>query len=488
MFKCCIPIISILCLWTFDSQAQNDVLREEYEQFRHAAQAEYEDFRSKANAEYVKFMREAWEWYRKAPATPKPKDDMVPPVKYEKGNENVPQNVPVKDVVTPPLAQPQPKPVTPIRENDAECRIQKFVFFGTHGEVRLPKDFTLKLTEKNEEGYAKAWERLSATDMNNTLRDCLVLRMKHQLCDWAYLMMLGELGKTIFGDGTNEAELLQAFLMCQSGYKIRLALTGKKNLMMLFKSEHSIFALDGLRMNDGLYYALRPIEGEGLSVCDIEFPNERPLSLVIAQEQIFEQNVSEQRTLTSEAGGVSIRTSVNKNTLDFYESYPTSMLGDDIMSRWAMYANTPMNSVVCKNLYQQMKDKIVGKTDTEAANLLLHWVQTAFVYEYDDKVWGDDRAFFAEETLYYPYCDCEDRSILYSKLIRDLLGLNVLLVYYPGHLATAVEFDTEVKGDAIVLDGRRFVVCDPTYIGAPVGLTMPGMDNRTAKVILLNTK
>ena len=118
----------------------------------------------------------------------------------------------------------------------------------------------------------------------------------------------------------------------------------------------------------------------------------------------------------------------------------------------------------------------------------MHWVQTAFVYEYDDKVWGDDRAFFAEETLYYPYCDCEDRSILYSKLIRDLLGLNVLLVYYPGHLATAVEFDTEVKGDAIVLDGRRFVVCDPTYIGAPVGLTMPEMDNRTAKVILLNTK
>lgn len=135
-----------------------------------------------------------------------------------------------------------------------------------------------------------------------------------------------------------------------------------------------------------------------------------------------------------------------------------------------------------------MKDKIVGKTDTEAANLLLHWVQTAFVYEYDDKVWGDDRAFFAEETLYYPYCDCEDRSILYSKLIRDLLGLNVLLVYYPGHLATAVEFKTDVRGDAIVLDGRRFVVCDPTYIGAPIGLTMPGMDNRTAKVTLLNTK
>lgn len=95
-----------------------------------------------------------------------------------------------------------------------------------------------------------------------------------------------------------------------------------------------------------------------------------------------------------------------------------------------------------------------------------------------------DRAFFAEETLFYPYCDCEDRFILFSRLVRDLLGLDVMLVYYPGHLATAVAFGEEVKGDCLLLDGRKFTVCDPTYIGAPVGRTMPGMDNAEATVIL----
>ena len=120
------------------------------------------------------------------------------------------------------------------------------------------------------------------------------------------------------------------------------------------------------------------------------------------------------------------------------------------------------------------------------AHWLLYWVQTAFVYEYDDKVWGHDRAFFAEESLYYPYCDCEDRSILYSRLVRDLLGLNVILVFYPGHLATAVEFNTPVEGDYILLNGKHFTACDPTYIGAPPGATMPDMDNQTAKVILLS--
>ncbi len=116
---------------------------------------------------------------------------------------------------------------------------------------------------------------------------------------------------------------------------------------------------------------------------------------------------------------------------------------------------------------------------------ILNWVQTAFQYEYDDKVWGHDRAFFAEETLYYPYCDCEDRAILFTRLVRDLLGLKCILVYYPGHLASAVCLKQQVNGDYISLDGDVYTICDPTYIGAPVGITMPEMDNRSAKVIKL---
>jgi hypothetical protein len=32
---------------------------------------------------------------------------------------------------------------------------------------------------------------------------------------------------------------------------------------------------------------------------------------------------------------------------------------------------------------------------------------------------------------------------------------------------------------------RRYTICDPTYINAPVGRTMPGMDNSEAQVIVL---
>ena len=155
------------------------------------------------------------------------------------------------------------------------------------------------------------------------------------------------------------------------------------------------------------------------------------------------------------------------------------------MTRWAMYANTPMDKGLEEQLYPQMREKLAGMSKLEAVQHLLNWVQTGLEYEYDDNVWGQDRAFFGEESLFYPYCDCEDRSILLSHLVRDLVGLDVVLVYYPGHLAMAVDFKEDIDGEYYLYDNRKFVVCDPTYIGASVG--QAAMESNGITLILLDS-
>ena len=137
------------------------------------------------------------------------------------------------------------------------------------------------------------------------------------------------------------------------------------------------------------------------------------------------------------------------------------------------------------SLYPALRKTVENMSEKDAVGIILNWVQTAFEYGYDDKIWGGDRPFFPQETLYYPYSDCEDRAILFSRLVRDILGLKVALLYYPGHLAAAVAFNTDVKGDWLTYNNRRYTVCDPTFINAPVGATMPTMDNTKAKVIVL---
>ena len=461
--------------------------RQNYSSFKKDVEKEYNDFRQRANKEYADWMRQAWEWHQKIEPMPRPKDEMLPPVIYnkEKG-QTTPKPIPYNDVEPIPEPKPQPRPIAPIRENDGDYRMASFTFFGTEGHVRLPKGDNFKLKGKNEEAYATAWEELSSERYNNLIRDCLVLRMEYQLCDWAYLMMLKAMSETICGKGTNEAVLMQAFVLCQSGYKIRLGFTNEMDLRLLIKSEHIIFDLDGFKMDDGIFYLLQSIDDDGLNICDISYPEEKPLSLLITQEQKFAESKTRERQLIPQDSLIAIKAQVNENLISFYNTYPTSMVGEDIISRWAIYANTPLSTCVKDKLYPQLR-AIIEKADNKfvAASWLLYWVQTAFIYEYDDKVWGHDRAFFAEESLYYPYCDCEDRSILFSRLVRDLLGLDVILVFYPGHLATAVAFTENVNGDYIELNGKQFTICDPTYIGAPIGETMPEMENKTAKIVLL---
>ncbi len=103
-------------------------------------------------------------------------------------------------------------------------------------------------------------------------------------------------------------------------------------------------------------------------------------------------------------------------------------------------------------------------------------------------MWGvDDRALFPDESWNYFYSDCEDHAIHFTRLVRDLMGLDAVLVYYPGHLASAVAFtDGSVTGDYVNYKGKRFTICDPTYFYAPVGVTMVGMDN--SKAILVDLR
>ena len=93
---------------------------------------------------------------------------------------------------------------------------------------------------------------------------------------------------------------------------------------------------------------------------------------------------------------------------------------------------------------------------------------------------------FANETLYYPYSDCEDRSLLYATLVKDLLGLDVVLLDYPEHIATAVKFNDDIEGDCVLINNEKYLICDPTYIGADIGICMPQYREIGAQVITVN--
>ena len=124
--------------------------------------------------------------------------------------------------------------------------------------------------------------------------------------------------------------------------------------------------------------------------------------------------------------------------------------------------------------------------DELRVNILLDFIQHALSYATDDKQFGYENYLFPEETLHYPSIDCEDRSILLSQLVKHYTGLNCIGLTYPGHVTLAVNFPNSMEGSYVNYEGKRYYICDPTYIGAKPGMLMPEFKNENPEIIELN--
>lgn len=336
--------------------------------------------------------------------------------------------------------------------------------------------FTLSGIDENS--VADGWQVLSKDMYLPVIARCLDYRDRLRLCDWGYVRFVEQMATVFFPkERLNEARLMQMYILTQSGYKVRMARVNNR-LALLLPSKETIYKYSYLELDGIHYYIIDTLpKSARLNVFNREFPGERYFSLRIPQQPALPVRSSVSRHLTSKHdAGMAADVAVNDNLIAFYNDYPLN-------SCWDIYANASLGAQTKVQLYPVLKRSMAGKSATEAANMLLHFVQTAFEYATDDEQFGTERPLFADETLFYPYSDCEDRAILYTVLVRELLGLDVVLLHYPGHLATAVCFDTDVYGDYLTVDGKRYTVCDPTYINADIGQTMPQYKNTAAKVV-----
>lgn len=475
-----------------------------FDDFAKKARDEFDDFRSKANSQYTEFVRQAWEEFTSFSGIPQPKEIRVEPVVFseEQATDKIHLAKWLKKVfksskdssIVRPLtkeefsSKPQPigkvKPV-PVPAQEEQFSEMPFTFFGNEWTIHLDETKRFNLGGVSRGQVADALTLLSKKSYDNALLDCLKIREKYDICDWGYLMMLMAIGDQFCGPGTNESTLLAGYLYSQSGYRMRYATDGTK-LYLLVACKQRMYGKNYFVIDDVDYFPI--CEGQipdRISICSAAFDNEQSMSLAIAPQQDFALLETEKRTIRDRFNNSSLDVSVNKNMIDFYGKYPSFTNKEDLYSRWIFYANTPLDKRVAEQIYPQILDRIKGLSVPKAVECILQWIQYGIPYAFDDQVWGGDRVFFAEETLYYPAADCEDRAILFTRIVRDLLHLPCVLVYYPGHLAAAVHFSEEVRGDRFQLGDADYIVCDPTYIGGPMGMSMPGMKIEEAKLILL---
>lgn len=488
MKKIFVTLLFVLGCLSMSAQTFDEYKRQAQERFtayKSQKEKEFADYRAKANAEFAEFMRQAWKRFDGQPAVPKPSEEPdVPPVVLPELEEpQLPDNeVPYADIVPIDFDEMDPVPLLPLPEEPEPAPLPeepsvRMTFYGSECVLRFNQADKVYMMDASENSAADMWLGMSEDPKYDALIvDCLRIRSEMSLCDWAYYLLAGKVAESVYGKG-NEAVMLTAFIMNQSGYSLKLGRTDDGRLHILIGTEDGIYGYPCYVVNDRSYYLTDGTKVQSLYVFDRDFPNEKALRMSISGRQKFATDMAESRRLVSKkypSADVCVR--VNRNLMDFYGDYPCPYRKSGVPAAWAFYATAPLCECIQMDLLTPLAASIHGKTQEEAANILINFVQTAFDYQTDEEQWGYERPLFAEETLFYPYSDCEDRSILFATLVRELLGLDVVFLHFSGHLATAVAFDEHISGDYIDVDGRRYLVCDPTYINAPIGMAMPDLE------------
>lgn len=152
-------------------------------------------------------------------------------------------------------------------------------------------------------------------------------------------------------------------------------------------------------------------------------------------------------------GQLHITGTYNENLMPVLYKYPQMATED--------FATSVVSPQTRADIVKQFKIQLAGKSELEAVNALLRFTQSAFRYATDDAFHGFEKPYFFEEMLHYAKCDCEDRSIFYTYLLWNVLGVENHLIAYPGHESASVCLSEPIGGDNYTHNSRQLLHLRP---------------------------
>lgn len=359
----------------------------------------------------------------------------------------------------------------------AEVRI---TFWGM--PLDFPKTSALNVTRPiNEKSISKFWYNTSNIDYPALVSKLKIYREQMNLNDWAYCQLLKELGDEM-GNNNQESILFVWFMLNKTGFSSRVGYKDN-DVYLLLPSENTIYGVSYLQINDRRYHIFSFQKGEKTDIALYTYKKDFPEADNLIDlsfktpPKVKQLLVKKDYKFTYERTEYVVPVTFDANLVKFYEDYPRTELD--------VYFNGGSSDNVLYSMADGLQPILKDRSQAEAVNIILRFVQTAFKYQTDQVQFGKEKAFFAEEIVFYPASDCEDRSILFAYLVQNILDLQVIALDYPGHISTAVKFDGDIKGDKIRFDDKTFIVCDPTYVNADVGMTMPRFKNVKPEIIAL---
>jgi len=462
--------------------------QDDYQEWLKQQQSELKQFIEEDDKAFVNFLENEWRQINvESGLVP---DKAPKPVKLPRVEALAPKATPTS--MGKPIDNIQLPPDVPLRRPDLtglpKIDLRKgnnvaFDYFGIPVSMAIDEGFWKPFRYKmNNKGISKRWKEFSKLDYKKMISKVKYIKDELRLNDWGYGLLLQEIAEYVYPNSQLDQNLFLWFVFTKSGYATKVGYNDD-GVYLLTPSSNTLFSVRFFEMDDATYYLMN-FSGKIPDVRSIytyqgDYHGANVLFDLRIKSLPLLAEKSETRELRFNYSGEQylVTAQYNENLVAFFMNYPQTDL--------EVYFETPMSPLASRSLTVGLKPIIDGKSEIEAVNILLRFVQLSLEYKNDAGQFGREKYLFADETLFYPFSDCEDRSILFAYLVRNLLGLEVVGLSYPGHIATAVHFSSDVAGEVVVYNNKKFVICDPTYINASIGMEMPIVQDSEPEVIKL---
>ncbi len=456
--------------------AEYNRLQREYDNYIRTEKAAFEKYKEDRDKEFEEFLQKDWENFQLF-AAGKPLEIPGPtkiPVFDKKREITNYKKIPSKNIteiqqIIVPESQmqirPIPTPETPLPKKD--YNLATVDFYGKEMNFIYHKNMaSCLITSVCEPQIAWFWSEISQTDYYRLVEQLLEYKNSNNLNDFAYMKLVEKVASYI-NNSPNNSKLVTWFLLSKSGYKIKIGYTGD-DVYLLVPVVNTIYSFSYFVFENMKYY----IFDSKAKISNIyTYPQNYPEANRIMNFDIYKAPILGNEILNRkldfsyEDKDYTFNINYSKNLIDFYKDYPQGEI--------QIFFNAGISHYTKESLDRNLDTLISGMTEIDAANFLLNFTQNAFSYQTDGEQFGYEKFFFPEEIFHYASADCEDRSVFFAFLVNEYLRLPVAGLSYPGHIATAVRFSETTPGLYFLIENDKYVICDPTYINAPVGACMP---------------
>jgi hypothetical protein len=451
-----------------------------FNSFKVSIESEFDRFQNKNDSIFLEFLQNAWKEFNlmKDTSRIKNKPKVQPHVQSLLPMKNINKMDTIEQFKGPGIYEIHNEPIPEKDSYKIKSDNNSFDFYGEKNDLPEVSDIHLNNPIDNFSIISFYRRYLKDPGLAEVAVKLKIIARNLKLNDFGYYLLIQKASQRLFRD-VNDQILYTWVSLLRSGLDVKAGYN-KNDVILLMDCDNPLYNTNYISVKGVNYYLIHSPDQEqhikSLQTYDFSYAGKAsPVSIQIKELPAF---YDKKETHVYIFHQDTIKVDINRFLIEYLGNYPACEL--------KLYFNTPFSEKALISLDRKLKPILSGKSEIEKVNTLLSFIQKSFPYKTDQDQFGREKYMFSDEAVYYPYTDCDDRSVLFVHLIKHYTGLDAIGLNYPNHVSVGVRLTTPVKGDYILYNNAKFFICDPTYIGARAGMAMDEMKTVRPEVILVN--